>query len=107
MIIDNELPDSFGQDDKSNSTDANSSAAVDVRPNPFNDNFFLGLNFDGEFETSRIVIYDLLGRTISDQTFGNQPQIEMEGSTFPSGVLIYSVFIDGELFDTGRIVKAE
>jgi len=34
-------------------------------------------------------------------------QIEIDGSAFPSGVLIYSVYLDGELLDTGRMVKAE
>jgi hypothetical protein len=33
--------------------------------------------------------------------------IEIDGSAFPNGVLIYSVLIDGELLETGRIVKAE
>jgi hypothetical protein len=59
------------------------------------------------YSSAPIVFYDLLGRTISDNNFGNISQVEIDGSKFPSGVLIYSVYLDGKLFDTGRIVKSE
>ena len=59
------------------------------------------------YERVRVVFHDILGRTIADRNFGDITRVEMDGSAFPSGVLIYSVFIDGELFDNGRIVKAE
>ncbi|MCZ4407694.1 T9SS type A sorting domain-containing protein [Cryomorphaceae bacterium 1068] len=109
MQIEAELPDSFGGDEegKANSSETDLPSLVEVRPNPFNVNFVLGLNYSEEYDESRVVIYDLLGRVVFEKNYGVNPQIVIDGSAFPSGVLIYSVFIDGELMDTGRIVKAE
>ncbi|HKK37956.1 MAG TPA: T9SS type A sorting domain-containing protein, partial [Cryomorphaceae bacterium] len=107
MIIEAELPDTYGVDeDKSNRSESDVQI-VSVRPNPFDQNFMIGFESSQEYDNARIVFYDLLGRTISDNSFGEISQVEIDGSEFPSGVLIYSVYLDGKLFDTGRIVKAE
>jgi hypothetical protein len=107
MNIEADLPDSYGEDEGKANGLQDEGQLVTVRPNPFDQNFVLSFESSEEYDGARIVFYDLLGRTISDNNYGKISQVEIDGSKFPSGVLIYSVYLDGKFFDTGRIVKLE
>ncbi|HKK40457.1 MAG TPA: hypothetical protein VJ949_13635, partial [Cryomorphaceae bacterium] len=108
MPEDQELPASFGTDDEGKSNHVTESpSAISIMPNPFDENFTLSLSTSKKYTTAQVVFHDLLGRRIAQSVHGNISRLEIDGSEFPSGVLIYSVHLDGELFDTGRIVKSE
>jgi len=102
-----ELPYAFGEEGGKSAVAASSASSVSLQPNPFNETLNLSLSTDEDYERVRVVFHDILGRTIADRNFGAITRVEIDGSAFPSGVLIYSVFVDGELIDTGRIVKAD
>jgi hypothetical protein len=80
---------------------------INIQPNPFNNSFNLLVEVEQNYTELKVVIHDVLGRQLSAQNYGEISQVEIDGSNFPSGVLIYSVYLDGKLFDTGRIVKSE
>jgi len=101
-----ELPEAFEAEDSKSMSQANGSVAS-VKPNPFTDSFNLSIKVEEDFNNLKITIYDVLGRQLSSQNYREANQVEIDGSKFPSGVLIYSVYLDGKLFDTGRIVKSE
>ena len=55
----------------------------------------------------QVIVYDVLGKQVLSKNYGEMSLIEIDASAFPSGVLIYTIFIDGVLLETGKIVKSE
>jgi hypothetical protein len=103
-----DLPTSFDEEDsKSRNDNEVDGANILVQPNPFNDVFTLLIESDQEFSYVNVIVHDILGRQLMNKVYGQSPMIEIDGSEFPNGVLIYSILLDGKLLDTGRIVKAE
>lgn len=108
LEIEGDLPPYFASDsDKSLNSGSTEGNRVFVNPNPFGAQFFVDLASTGESESTRIVIHDILGKLIFDETFGSQTHLKVDGSKFPSGILIYTIYLDGVQHETGKIVKSE
>lgn len=102
-----ELPGS----DKSNGfdTDAfqNEEQKFLLLPNPFNERITLRAEEDLEYEKLRVTIRDVVGRVVYDANYGANQQVVIDGNRFSTGVFIYTIFTDGKMAQSGKIVKAK
>jgi hypothetical protein len=106
--LDLDLPISFDTEDSKSSGNVDGiNESVFVQPNPFKEMLTFLIETDQDYTNVNVVVHDILGRQLMNEIYGQSTMIEIDGSAFPNGVLIYSVLIDGELLETGRIVKAE
>lgn len=108
LDIDDDLPQSYEDDGaKSGSQEDETRNKISIRPNPFNGAFIMDLKKAPEFEMIRVEIHDLLGRLVLNETYGSMPFVMIDGSEFSTGILIYTVYLDGVKYQTGKLVKKE
>jgi len=106
MELFNELPDSFESEDlKSAHNNVESHKVVQIKPNPFNEYVFISWDNTLVFESSQIVVHDILGREVLTQTAGKEYFQILDGAQFQEGIFIYSLFLDGQLIESGRMIK--
>jgi len=110
-----ELPPSFGSNLAKSNEDSNSSdpesddqlSRLVVTPNPFTENVkfdFSNYTFTGT--NNRLEFYDLLGKKVYVQTLTeNQRQSVIQGAGLPEGVIIYTLYVNGEPAETGKVVR--
>ncbi|HKL02970.1 MAG TPA: T9SS type A sorting domain-containing protein [Cryomorphaceae bacterium] len=102
-----ELPGS----DKSNGFDPdafqNEEQKFLLLPNPFNERITLQAEEDLEYEKLRVTIRDVVGRVVYDANYGANQQVVIDGNRFSTGVFIYTIFTDGKMAQSGKIVKAK
>jgi len=93
-------------------TKSNSSAAeindqkVLVQPNPFSNQVLFDISeLNIEDQDARIEIYDLVGKRVFESVIpAGQNQIQMDGGNLPSGYLTFSIVVDGEKIETGKLL---
>ena len=76
--------------------------ALNVHPNPTND--VININVSGQQGISGIQLYDVLGRTLVNQIVDNDNNITLDVSSYPKGMYLLSVLIDGDKL-TKKIVR--
>src|SRR5690554_2175307 len=80
-----------------------------VTPNPFTENVkfdFSNYNFTGT--NNRLEFYDLLGKKVYVQDLTeNQSQTVIQAADLPEGVIIYTLYVNGEPAETGKIVRVK
>jgi hypothetical protein len=77
-------------------------------PNPFNPNtkikYDVTANGKGQTADVKLIIYDVLGKTISVLVNEHQKpgkyEVDFKGNEFSSGIYFYSMYINGEKIDT-------
>jgi len=81
---------------------------VQVHPNPFKNILILELKEAEELlnqnEAVEVVLYDLLGKTVTTQIF-EEEKIILETSDLSSGIYFYSIQTKGQILQTGRVIK--
>ncbi|MCA1764584.1 MAG: T9SS type A sorting domain-containing protein, partial [Flavobacteriales bacterium] len=102
-----ELPGS----DKSNGFDTDALQNEDQKflllPNPFNERITIQTIENMEYEKLRVTIRDVMGRVVYDSVYGDGEQVVIDGNRFSTGVFIYTIFADGNIVHSGKIVKAK
>ena len=76
-------------------------------PNPFNPQTKINYSL-GNSSNVRIVVYDALGREVNNLVNGNQTAgnyvAVFSANNLSSGMYYYSMYIDGELFGTKKMI---
>ena len=84
-------------------------ARLKVTPNPFRDQVkfdFSGYTFKGG--NNRLELYDLLGKKVYVQTLTeNQSLAVIQGADLPEGVMLYTLYVNGEPVESGKVVRVK
>jgi hypothetical protein len=76
-------------------------------PNPFNPGTNITFSLGG-LSNVRIVVYDMLGRQVEEllnqKYSAGSYSVMFEGKNISSGIYYYSMFIDGQLFETKKMI---
>ncbi|PVD49445.1 hypothetical protein DC498_24975 [Terrimonas sp.] len=75
-------------------------------PNPFNNNTVISYGIAQKFSSAQIMVYDALGRKIKQVTVPMQGTgtIHLNAAAFTSGIYSYSLWIDGQLTETKKMI---
>ena len=102
-----EWPESFVESGNKALGEENQKDPVVVVPNPFEDVVYLNVSALPPSHNVRVVIHDLNGNLISDQTFSRKDLLMINGQDYPQGIMIYSIYLDGKFSYSGKIVKLD
>lgn len=105
------IEDLGGEDDAKINEDieSGSETLVSAYPNPFTDAVtFKITDRDLSYERLELRIFDVTGRSVWSEVYGADAKtVLIDGREFPQGVLIYTVFADGEFIENGKILRIE
>lgn len=105
-VIDSEI-EGLEEDAKSNarSTDVEDQRVL-IQPNPFSNQVLFDISeLNIEDQDARIEIYDLVGKRVFESVIpAGQNQIQMDGGNLPSGYLTFSIVVNGEILETGKLL---
>ncbi|MFT3705104.1 MAG: T9SS type A sorting domain-containing protein [Agriterribacter sp.] len=76
-------------------------------PNPFRGNTVISYNVpqQGGLSTSYIVVYDVAGKALKQFNVSQgRGTVNLDASMLPSGTYNYSLFVDGKVVDTKKMV---
>ncbi len=93
----------------SGNSDSQNNSQLIVQPNPFNETVHFNLsNYAIEGSQNRLEFYDITGvQLYSMQLAENQIQIDISGSNFPQGIILYTLYLNNIPIDNGKIVRVE
>ncbi|MDQ3194508.1 MAG: T9SS type A sorting domain-containing protein, partial [Bacteroidota bacterium] len=76
-------------------------------PNPFNPNTIIKYNCP-ELSTVSLKVYDALGnlvvRLVNEEQKAGSYSVEFNGSNYPSGIYFYSMYLNGDLMQTNKMI---
>ena len=75
---------------------------LNVHPNPTND--IVNINMAGQHSMSGIQLHDVLGRTLVNQVLVNESDFTIDVSSYPKGMYLLSVLVDGNKL-TKKIIR--
>ena len=78
-------------------------------PNPYNQSTTIGYTLPKTFSSAQIIVTDNSGKTIKQIPLSNAQQgsINIKAGTLASGSYNYSLYVDGKLIDTKRMVLSK
>lgn len=82
---------------------------VNVFPNPFNSEInFEFVDICNHCQTVELMVFDLLGKRLAHAYLGKDtPRYTLPGAQLPAGMLLYTVIVDGELIQSGKILHLD
>jgi hypothetical protein len=76
-------------------------------PNPFNPYTLINYELSNKSDV-KLAIYDITGKTISIPVDGNQNtgtyQVKFSGNNLPSGIYFYTLFVNGNIIDSKKMI---
>ncbi|HLV53230.1 MAG TPA: hypothetical protein VKY29_04370, partial [Cryomorphaceae bacterium] len=83
--------------------------SITMSPNPFDDRLTVRAVFAVELETNATVrFHDALGREVSVMEIPvRTADHQIETRSLPVGLILYTVEVQGEIIQTGKVVKTE
>jgi trimeric autotransporter adhesin len=83
-----------------------SSSVGQNSPNPFRGNTVISYNVPQGLNTAQIVVYDAAGKTLKQINISGQGRgtVNLDATTLPSGTYHYSLYINGKVVDTKKMV---
>jgi len=105
-IIDSEIEGLEVEPKSINNSSADEEQKVLVQPNPFSNQVLFDISeLNLEDQQARIEIYDLVGKRVFESVIPtDQNQIQLDGGNLPSGYLTFSIVVDGEILETGKLL---
>jgi hypothetical protein len=104
FMIDSEI-EGIAEENKSLGA-SNQEQKILVQPNPFSNQVLFDLSeLNLEDQSARIEIYDLVGKRVLESVVpSGQTQIQIEGGNLPSGYLTFTIVVEGEVLETGKLL---
>jgi hypothetical protein len=76
-----------------------------VFPNPMLNELTFQLPNISKENNIKITIYNSIGQKLSETLTKNQQIITINTNKFNSGIYLYSIYLDGERYKTGKLIK--
>ncbi len=75
-------------------------------PNPYNHTTSIAYNLPAKFSSAQIVVTDIAGKTLKTINVSGQGKsvLHLDASTLASGSYNYSLYVDGKLIDSKRMI---
>jgi trimeric autotransporter adhesin len=75
-------------------------------PNPFRGNTIISYNVPSGLNSAQIVVYDAAGKTLKQFNVASQGRgtVNLDAAMLPSGTYHYSLYVDGKVIDTKKMV---
>lgn len=102
-----ELPGKYKGNSKSNmNSGGNSNRLEQNTPNPFNEETNINYHLNDEVTDASIIIYDLQGKQKAHYNLDTKAEenISIPANSFVPGMYYYTLFADGKIVDTKRMV---
>lgn len=78
-------------------------------PNPYNQTTSIQYNLPATFSTAQIVVTDFTGKILKTINISGQGKgiLQLDASTFAAGIYNYSLYVNGKIIDTKKMVLSK